>query len=73
MSSGPPKFQPFKPSKEKAGLRVVLRLEPSVDTATDISRDDLKKIAPEWQRGPVTVFEDNTVICGLRALQSKLE
>ena len=45
----------------------------SADTATDISRADLKKIAPEWQRGPVTVFEDNTVICGLRALQSKLE
>lgn len=44
----------------------------TVTDNTEISSEDLKKIAPNWQRGPVTVFEDNTVICGLKALQEKL-
>ena len=44
----------------------------TVDPATEISGEDLKKIAPNWQRGPVTVMEDATVVCGLKALQDKL-
>jgi glutaredoxin len=44
----------------------------TVTADTEISSEDLKKIAPAWQRGPVTVMEDNSVVCGLKALQEKL-
>jgi glutaredoxin len=44
----------------------------SSDADAGISVNDLKVIAPNWQRGPVTVMEDNTVVCGLKALQDKL-
>jgi len=44
----------------------------TVDPATEITSEDLKTIAPNWQRGPVTVLDDASVVCGLKALQDKL-
>jgi len=44
----------------------------TVNADNEISSEDLKKIAPDWQRGPVTVMEDSSIVCGLKALQEKL-
>jgi len=44
----------------------------TVDPASEITGEDLKRIAPNWQRGPVTVMDDASVVCGLKALQDKL-
>lgn len=59
-------------TKKIAFNEITIKAWGAAGSDKEISLEDLKKLAPDWQRGPVTVLEDGTKVYGLKALQAKL-